>query len=231
MKLSSIDDCLRAAVWWRCFVVGCLVVSLTTNISCQGFSTESISRNNKPSTSLLRSSSEDTTTTVATIPESDDDENEMEELTTTPTDLLSSSPNEYFGRNGYSMTSGYSRFLYTQEEKPNWWTKIRRKKKRSDADMNEDGYADMQQRGHNRSFLQKVVRLPFKTAKKIIAKDNQEPGTLILVRHGESEWNKNKTFTGWADPGKFKTNTGFATVILFVFGGDHANEKSDISRW
>ena len=27
-----------------------------------------------------------------------------------------------------------------------------------------------------------------------------EPGTLILVRHGESEWNANKTFTGWADP-------------------------------
>ena len=27
-----------------------------------------------------------------------------------------------------------------------------------------------------------------------------EPGTLILVRHGESSWNANKTFTGWADP-------------------------------
>lgn len=25
------------------------------------------------------------------------------------------------------------------------------------------------------------------------------PGTLILVRHGESEWNKNKLFTGWCD--------------------------------
>ena len=27
-----------------------------------------------------------------------------------------------------------------------------------------------------------------------------EPGQLILVRHGESQWNANKTFTGWADP-------------------------------
>jgi hypothetical protein len=27
------------------------------------------------------------------------------------------------------------------------------------------------------------------------------PGTLILVRHGESAWNQNKTFTGWCDPG------------------------------
>ena len=26
-----------------------------------------------------------------------------------------------------------------------------------------------------------------------------QPGNLILVRHGESEWNANKTFTGWAD--------------------------------
>lgn len=26
-----------------------------------------------------------------------------------------------------------------------------------------------------------------------------KPGTLILVRHGESELNNNKTFTGWID--------------------------------
>ena len=26
-----------------------------------------------------------------------------------------------------------------------------------------------------------------------------QPGTLILVRHGESLWNYNKTFTGWCD--------------------------------
>ena len=27
----------------------------------------------------------------------------------------------------------------------------------------------------------------------------RQPGTLILVRHGESLWNENSTFTGWAD--------------------------------
>jgi hypothetical protein len=27
----------------------------------------------------------------------------------------------------------------------------------------------------------------------------KQPGILILVRHGESVWNHNKTFTGWVD--------------------------------
>jgi 2,3-bisphosphoglycerate-dependent phosphoglycerate mutase len=25
------------------------------------------------------------------------------------------------------------------------------------------------------------------------------PGTLVLLRHGESEWNKSNLFTGWVD--------------------------------
>ncbi|MEL7230826.1 MAG: histidine phosphatase family protein, partial [Pseudomonadota bacterium] len=25
-------------------------------------------------------------------------------------------------------------------------------------------------------------------------------GTLVLVRHGQSEWNKKNLFTGWKDP-------------------------------
>jgi hypothetical protein len=28
---------------------------------------------------------------------------------------------------------------------------------------------------------------------------NPQPGTLILVRHGESVWNQRKLFTGWVD--------------------------------
>ena len=170
----------------------------------------------KPTTasaSWLRSSSKDTDTTIAiaTIPETngkDQDENENENENDDATKATSENLNllqtENFGRNGYSMTSGYSRFLYTQEEKPTWWGSKRKKRKQLQAmdEMNEDGYGDMQRRERNRSIFQKVLRLPFRTAKKILQQDTKEPGTLILVRHGESEWNKNKTFTGWADPGE-----------------------------
>jgi len=104
--------------------------------------------------------------------------------------------------NGYSMTSGYSRFLYQDKPKTSWMSRLLKKKNTEQNDMDEDGYADMQGRGRNRnrSLLQKTLRLPFRAAKRILSKDTVEPGTLILVRHGESEWNKNKTFTGWADP-------------------------------
>jgi len=106
----------------------------------------------------------------------------------------------YANSNGYSMTSGYSRFLDKDKTKSSWLSRMMKKKAKEEDDMNEDGYADMQQRGRNRPLLQKTLRLPFRAAKKILSRGAVEPGTLILVRHGESEWNKNKTFTGWADP-------------------------------
>lgn len=31
------------------------------------------------------------------------------------------------------------------------------------------------------------------------SQENAKTGRLVLVRHGESEWNKTKTFTGWVD--------------------------------
>ena len=33
---------------------------------------------------------------------------------------------------------------------------------------------------------------------------------LVLVRHGESEWNKLNLFTGWRDPGLTETGTAEA---------------------
>jgi len=55
--------------------------------------------------------------------------------------------------------------------------------KRRSGDSNDD---DDMQRQH-----QKRTRIRLK----------RQPGTLILVRGGESEYAKNNTFTGWADPG------------------------------
>ena len=62
----------------------------------------------------------------------------------------------------------------------------------------EDGYKDMMKKTTKRPFVQHVLMAPFRLGMMVtkrIAKSVPEPGTLILVRHGESEWNANKTFT------------------------------------
>lgn len=65
---------------------------------------------------------------------------------------------------------------------------------------NEDGYRDMFGE-QKQSFLRKMATLPLRAARRLYYGPKKvEPGTLILVRHGESEWNQNKTFTGWSDP-------------------------------
>lgn len=102
--------------------------------------------------------------------------------------------------NGYTMPSGqkqagYSAFL--EPKKPNWLSRMSKKAALSQDEMNEDGYANLQR---SRSKLLQIVRLPVNAVRQVIKQSTVEPGTLILVRHGESEWNHNKTFTGWADP-------------------------------
>ncbi len=73
-----------------------------------------------------------------------------------------------------------------------------------DDEMDEDGYWGMfgtlgrNKRGFVYSLVRQLVKVPYRALfgeYKRVA-----PGTLILVRHGESLWNANKTFTGWADP-------------------------------
>ena len=66
---------------------------------------------------------------------------------------------------------------------------------RVDREENEDGWGEMRKK--KRPPLIRMLRAPWKALLKPKVK---EPGTLILVRHGESEWNANQTFTGWADP-------------------------------
>lgn len=96
------------------------------------------------------------------------------------------------GVSGY-RSDGYSRSL------------DRRKKIVPDGEEDEDGYDEVSiaRGGQKRAMWKRVLYAPFQASKKAyktVRDANKDPGTLILVRHGESEWNANKTFTGWADP-------------------------------
>jgi len=47
---------------------------------------------------------------------------------------------------------------------------------------------------------QKPLRLLSKPLKKVLTSKPKKPGSLILLRCGESKWTKTGRFTGWADP-------------------------------
>jgi 2,3-bisphosphoglycerate-dependent phosphoglycerate mutase len=61
------------------------------------------------------------------------------------------------------------------------------------VEEDEDGWKEMRKKKRPAIWRQVIKNLAQR-------KKKVEPGTLILVRHGESLWNANKTFTGWADP-------------------------------
>lgn len=68
-----------------------------------------------------------------------------------------------------------------------------------EEEMREDGYGDMFRK--RRNIATKAARGVLKFGRNMLFPSYaKQPGTLILVRHGESLWNANKTFTGWADP-------------------------------
>lgn len=99
--------------------------------------------------------------------------------------------------NGYSMPSGKGYSASLERQKPSWLSTLMPKRSVYDGEMDEDGYEALQR---PKDKLLQIARLPWSVARKAVKRSTTEPGTLILVRHGESEWNRNKTFTGWADP-------------------------------
>lgn len=97
--------------------------------------------------------------------------------------------------NGYTMPAGRStRYSAMLDEKRPFFNMF--SGRQAVDEENEDGWGEMRKK--RRSWPRKIARWLYK---KMPTRANVvEPGTLILVRHGESVWNANKTFTGWADP-------------------------------
>ena len=103
---------------------------------------------------------------------------------------------ETIGFSGYTTDRDYSQYL-SETSSFRRFKLFRRQREDEPGDEDEDGYAQMMTK--KRSILRKAIKFPFRLIKRIVDPPG-EPGTLILVRHGESIWNANKTFTGWADP-------------------------------
>lgn len=105
-------------------------------------------------------------------------------------------------RSGYTTELGYDQFL--RRRRLILLERIQQRileREQRRKDNKEDGYEDiMMVGGKRRSPLRKLLKLPFRIVHRVFLKRPVEPGTLILIRHGESLWNANQTFTGWADP-------------------------------
>jgi 2,3-bisphosphoglycerate-dependent phosphoglycerate mutase len=100
--------------------------------------------------------------------------------------------------NGYSMPAGQSPYQNSLEEKGKIMQSLFGPRPLVLEKDDDDGYSEMKRETTKRSLWLR----PLELAKRVLfPKQPLEPGTLILVRHGETTWNANKTFTGWADPG------------------------------
>lgn len=128
-------------------------------------------------------------------------EDEVEGFVVTPEKILISNGggSKEDSWNGYAMPTGksYSAML----DEPVFSRILTGRPIKDLDDENEDGWGAMRRK--KRSFFKSLLKLPFRIHDAIVSGGvkPKEPGTLILVRHGESLWNANKTFTGWADPG------------------------------
>lgn len=103
--------------------------------------------------------------------------------------------------NAYNGPVGQGRYSDALEEKGYFLSRMMSPRplpleKAPPKEEDEDGWSEMSRE----TRWNKVAKLPAKIFNKLLLnKAVQEPGTLILVRHGESTWNANQTFTGWSD--------------------------------
>mmetsp|Transcript_3745 Transcript_3745/g.4312 ORF Transcript_3745/g.4312 Transcript_3745/m.4312 type:complete len:852 (+) Transcript_3745:42-2597(+) len=95
-------------------------------------------------------------------------------------------------KSGYTTDVTYSSYLRSKEEFLGQWKERAQMRK----EFLEDGYADLC--GKPTPFYKKILRYPYRLFQRMYRP--KDPGTLILIRHGQSLWNANQTFTGWADP-------------------------------
>ena len=110
----------------------------------------------------------------------------------------SNNNNGGYSLNGYSGSSAYHNALKSRDPQPGLLG-LSQNAAYNLEEFNEDGYGDMRRNGkkNKRSMVEGVVKFPFRTIRRIANGGKVvEPGALILVRHGESVWNANKTFTG-----------------------------------
>lgn len=128
----------------------------------------------------------------------DPDESEDESDSSRTKDMPSPPPTMITSQyNGYSMPVGGSLYHNALNRKGALVERMFGRPPPED----EDGYMEMRDKTMPAKILGSWLR-PVQYVKGIfVPRPPVEPGTLILVRHGESLWNANKTFTGWADPG------------------------------
>jgi hypothetical protein len=99
------------------------------------------------------------------------------------------------GLNGYSFPTGADRYHDMLDERGLFIQRIFSPRSpvpviaSSNNEENEDGWEEMR-KAKPLPMWKKMAKLPFRVYNKVVARENkQEPGTLILVRHGESKWN------------------------------------------
>jgi hypothetical protein len=99
--------------------------------------------------------------------------------------------------NAYSRPTGQARYNDALEERGSFISRMLSPRPipiNEFSEDNEDGWSDLRRVKR----WKKVAKMPIKVWNNLFYnKPFQEPGTLILIRHGESSWNANQTFTGW----------------------------------